>query len=227
MGTDIHFYVEKFDRHKWQSADTWKTECEGETYPYITVAEPFYDSRNYDLFAILADVRNGHGFAGVKTGGGFNPISEPRGLPDDVSDQVAKASEGNHTPSWLTLREILDFDWTQRTEKQGWATLAAWVKWWPGDEGGPYPRSAGVSGGDVRHIPADEMRELVKRWRDATDRDAFLKRYPSTYALAEWTASYAACVAGEWWNFTVPRLLKLAGGIPGAEQVRIVFSFDS
>jgi len=30
-------------------------------------------NRNYDLFAILANVRNGHGFAGIKTGGGIRP----------------------------------------------------------------------------------------------------------------------------------------------------------
>ena len=30
-----------------------------------------YDSRNYDVFAILADVRNGYGFAGTDTGDDF------------------------------------------------------------------------------------------------------------------------------------------------------------
>lgn len=44
-------------------------------------------SRNYDWFSILANVRNGSGFAGIKTGNGFDVIAEPRGLPDDISDK--------------------------------------------------------------------------------------------------------------------------------------------
>ena len=39
------------------------------------------DSRNYDWFSILANVRNGMGFAGVVTGQGFNYISTPKGVP--------------------------------------------------------------------------------------------------------------------------------------------------
>lgn len=48
------------------------------------------DSRNYDWFSILADVRNGIGFAGVKTGGRFSVISSPRGLPEDISNDALK-----------------------------------------------------------------------------------------------------------------------------------------
>ena len=46
--------------------------------------EPYGD-RNYNLFAILANVRNGTAFAGCKTGEGFNPISNPKGVPSDAS----------------------------------------------------------------------------------------------------------------------------------------------
>lgn len=49
-----------------------------------------YRGRNYDFFAILADVRNGRGFAGIKTGEGFNPISEPKGYPMDASSEIMK-----------------------------------------------------------------------------------------------------------------------------------------
>ena len=42
------------------------------------------------LFAILAGVRNGYGFAGCDTGDGFRPIAPPRGLPGDVSPEVAE-----------------------------------------------------------------------------------------------------------------------------------------
>jgi hypothetical protein len=53
-----------------------------------TLSTPYekeiYHERNYSLFALLANVRNS---AGVK------PISEPRGLPEDVSEIVKKISD--------------------------------------------------------------------------------------------------------------------------------------
>lgn len=48
--------------------------------------------RNYNLFSILANVRNGVGFAGCKTGEGFEPIAMPRGFPADASPAVKKAN---------------------------------------------------------------------------------------------------------------------------------------
>ena len=48
----------------------------------------YLHDRHYDVFAILADVRNGYGFAGVRTGSGFDPIAPGRGLPSDLSQGV-------------------------------------------------------------------------------------------------------------------------------------------
>lgn len=67
MGTDIHSVAQVRKDGKW-----------------LTVLQDVCgDGRNYDTFAMLANVRNGRGFAGVKTGDGFPFIAEPRGLPDD------------------------------------------------------------------------------------------------------------------------------------------------
>jgi len=68
MGCDIHSVIQVHDH--WR--DNWRT-----------VACDVGDDRNYDTFAVYANVRNGHGFAGVKTGEAWEPISEPRGFPDD------------------------------------------------------------------------------------------------------------------------------------------------
>lgn len=65
-----------------EPAPCWR--CHGEK----VVRDQWYHARNYDVFAILASVRNGVGFAGVITGSGFNPIDNPRGLPDDLSDEI-------------------------------------------------------------------------------------------------------------------------------------------
>lgn len=71
----------------------------------ITTDEP-WQGRNYSLFAFLADVRNNHE---------LKPLSQPRGLPKDVSDDVKKESDewgvDGHSHSYFTLQELLDVDW--------------------------------------------------------------------------------------------------------------------
>lgn len=94
-------------------------------------------NRHYQLFAVLADVRNGRGFAGVKTGEVVTPIAEPRGYPDgfevdgdhhivglvehidprrrkyrtaeylEPGDNPLELWMGDHSHSWLTADEML------------------------------------------------------------------------------------------------------------------------
>jgi hypothetical protein len=75
--------------------------------------------RNYGLFAILAGVRNGRGFAGVKIGEPTTPISEPRGIPEDASPAYREIAEhwgsDGHSHSWLTLAELQRYDWDTNT----------------------------------------------------------------------------------------------------------------
>lgn len=138
MGCDIHFYVDvQQEDGSWKSADKLFDQGEG----YLTTYEPgpgwkshaFYDGRNYDLFAILADVRNGRGFAGVKTGQGFNPIFEPRGVPDDCCPEYSKIVESwgvdGHSHSYATVEELMQYDWTQTTVKQGLVTAKEFLRW--------------------------------------------------------------------------------------------------
>ena len=110
MGTDIHIAAEFFADGRWHLADIRPTE-----------------DRNYRAFAILADVRNGYGFAGFSTGEVVVPISEPRGLPEDISPELREKIErevadvddnqdedwfwlGEHSFSWVTLKELMDYD---------------------------------------------------------------------------------------------------------------------
>lgn len=109
MGCDIHMHVE----YKRRSDGRWV--CGDYFYlnPYYGEDEEekeyelvgFFDSRNYTLFSTLANVRNY----------GNTPfISNPRGLPEDVSSYVQKDAEywgdDGHSHSWLTLKELIDFD---------------------------------------------------------------------------------------------------------------------
>ena len=68
MGTDIHSIAQVNRDGRWQ---TVAVGIDG-------------DRRSYNTFAMLADVRNGYGFAGCRTSTGFPVIHEPRGLPEDL-----------------------------------------------------------------------------------------------------------------------------------------------
>ena len=65
---------------------------------YLKVS--LYNERSYFLFGLLAGVRNYS----------VEPISQPRGIPDDVSVAIKEYYDGwgddAHTPSWYTLYEL-------------------------------------------------------------------------------------------------------------------------
>ena len=68
MGTDIHSIAQVKRDGRWT---TVAIGIDG-------------DQRNYNTFAMLANVRNDYGFAGYRTSTGFPVIHEPRGLPEDL-----------------------------------------------------------------------------------------------------------------------------------------------
>lgn len=228
MGCDIHLYVEKRIDGKWVAQGDFERDEDG----WMGGGQSYYDGRNYDLFAILADVRNGRGFAGIKTGEGFNPIAEPRGIPDDASDEFKAIAESwdvdGHSHSYHTLRDLLDYDWTQTTGKQGWVDMVEWERWsrWDRQRGrGPNSYCGSVSGGAVKHLTAEQADALFKdaSWRHRSD---IAKQHASTYAQAEWGIPYYRA-AGNFIDETMRKLLKLAGGTKGIDDVRIIFLFDN
>jgi hypothetical protein len=64
-----------------------------------------YGGRNYALFATLAGVRD--------YSNSIIPVSEPKGMPEDCCLYIKNAKEDwdgdGHTHSWLTLKEIKDY----------------------------------------------------------------------------------------------------------------------
>jgi hypothetical protein len=125
MGCDIHSYAETKWNGKWElsTKPVFKNSWYDPKSDYFKdepkfIPEPF-NWRSYSMYGFLADVRN-YSYSPV--------ISEPRGLPDDVSDEVKKEYDywdmDGHSHSWLTLRELLDYDYDQifedrRTTKDG------------------------------------------------------------------------------------------------------------
>ena len=85
MGCDIHFHSEIKRSGKWEH--------------YSTNNIP----RHYALFSVMANVRNY-----PRT---HQPISEPKGLPEDVSELTKMCSDyfgvDGHSHSWLSAKEIV------------------------------------------------------------------------------------------------------------------------
>ena len=91
VDTDIHREFEKQ-----QKSGRWRS----------FYLDDVWDERNYALFGFLANVRN---YSAVPV------VSPPRGLPEDASLTVTKAfgSGEFHTASWLSLDELVSFDYGQ------------------------------------------------------------------------------------------------------------------
>ena len=236
MGADIHFYVEKQVNGVWQSADKWTPNRfageEGEPPLSLDYKDRFYDSRNYNLFGILANVRNGSGFAGCDTGDGFVPISDPRGLPEDVSEQVKADSDrwgvDGHSHSWLTVAELLAYDWTQTTKLRGYVSAAEYYLWnrWKRQIGERPDNYCGdICGSTIEKVSEEELRRRIEGltggdWNRQEDK--VKESLAHVYCRVEWEQPYYK-PAREFLAETMPRLWRL--GRP--EDVRIVFFFDN
>jgi hypothetical protein len=226
MGCDIHDYVEVRENGQWKKVGAVfpnpyhrPNEPEGEPdedgYAWnAKKTDHPYKSRNYDLFAILANVRNGYGFAGVDTGNGFVRISEPKGLPSDVSPEVKAISDeyggDGHSHSWLTLRELEAADWQRTTLHRGWVNVPSYKVF--KEKGKPDSWSGGVGGGMVEHLTNKEMDARIESGT----------AHESCYTQVEWSETYATSVDG-FLTETLPRLRELGG----PDDVRMVFWFDN
>lgn len=80
MGCDIHIFIEYRKQN-----ENWLSDGE------------FGFNRNYYAFALMANVRND---------GTVTPISEQRGLPEDVNQYTKDSLEDYHSLSWLTFSEF-------------------------------------------------------------------------------------------------------------------------
>ncbi len=99
MGCDIHATIERrvyLDEDRTEHPD-WEN-----------AGDPLI-GRNYELFAVLAGVRNSYG---------IKPIAEPRGVPDDASTIVDAWKDywkgDGHNHSWLSLKELKEFEYSKQ-----------------------------------------------------------------------------------------------------------------
>lgn len=189
----------------------------------------WYHNRNYDVFAILSGtVRNGRGFGGLKTGEGFIGItSAPRGVPADITDTVRNHNLWAHSESWLSLPEILAFDWSQSSTHTGVIPMRRSDESLPSRHTDPYvewrardPRTApssysgAVWSADIITITMDEADRMLA--------DDVVKNGKRCYVQVYWNETYRES-AKDFLEF-VDEFLKPIGD---PERIRIVFGFDS
>ncbi len=110
MGCNIHAFIEakkrtKLFQKKWKLVDVYPYKKRNEDGGY-----DHHSSRNYPLYAYMADVRN---YAENSVA-----IIPRRGVPKDASDtyrEIVKydGSDG-HSHSWLSLDELRKIPWDRR-----------------------------------------------------------------------------------------------------------------
>lgn len=238
MGCDIHTFAEI--RRDYDGKSTWHAVKEPvfEDAYYRADAEigirntPYsstpYKGRNYDLFALLAGVRN-------SSLDPITPISEPRGVPEDASKRWKKYVErwGSdlHSTSYFTVAELKAateaFDQTIHDDalisigqykaiRESGFTITP-DTWWGGD--------------NARKVTTDEADEMLDRGDDVSS-----ERISVSY---RWETPMRERV-GFFVEKTIPALERLApfvGPHPGWNQpdtrerdltaVRLVFGFDN
>ena len=240
MGTDIHIYAEtKVDDH-WASADVWNTEG--------YVDNPLFTGRDYALFSILADVRNRDGVERL------TPIAQPRGIPSDCSGKYNYQTtlENGHSHSYLTLEEILKFDWTQKRTRIVKVDLYNWAQY--RDNGG---NAVGYSRLTAHPEQQFDQSEFIGAWsyvahehgihpssrvtdyldQRLEDNPCLLQNRKSLFTAMcdrlssrnprctiEFEQTYFDAVGPKFWGETIPRLLALGAS---HENTRICFFFDS
>lgn len=99
MGCDIHSIGQVRIKGKWETK----------------IQDVAGDECDYNIFAILANVRNGTGFAGIPTGEGYTNYFEPRGLPHDLAPALDE--DGNYSDECIAIpkgtRSDNSYEWAQ------------------------------------------------------------------------------------------------------------------
>jgi len=199
MGTDIRLFVEKKVNGQWESIKG-KFNNDDEIEDAYDGDEIFFE-RAYEVYAMLAGVRNGEGVDGPGTGAYYSPISLPKGLPADASIYIAKQYKKQNTDpysahdcSWLLLKEILEYDW-DRQER-----ISAYVS---KEHAKAFYETGTIPGSIDRKNKSNRILKLG-------------------YEKIEWGSNYAEIV-GNFYSRIMPRL----GEYGEPDEVRIVFWFSS
>lgn len=236
MGCDIHLFVEKRNKDGiWEAVygedcmlSWYKNQLEKATQNnddkninfykkrVIENSEPsldwVYDGRNYDLFALLADVRNGNG---------IDPISEPKGIPDDSCEEIKGESEDwgcdGHSHSYYTLAELKEYIDSHKDdyyESNGYVSRSEYVEFIK--DKCPHSWCGGIYGGDVCIIPNDDMYKIIL---------GTYKNYNSNKSYYTYITWKSSIISDTGLDKIVAKIATISDD--NDEDVRMVFWFDN
>lgn len=216
MGCDIHFLVQTKRKNR-----EWKNE---------EIIEDSWCRRNYELFAILADIRN---YYDIK------PICTAKGLPLDLSKEDREDFEARnnaHSFSYHSLKDIKEYDWDQIVTLTGMVTINTYRNWMKQRKiGGPETYSKGSCGPLVLHISNYAMENIINSTEDEGEEISNTifkcKKWPNGKNIVfctsiEWNSTCKDLCSIFYYD-RIPILQTLSDKYGGPENVRIIFSFNN
>lgn len=181
--------------------------------------------RNYTLFAILAGVRNGYGFAGCYRHEPLQPIAEGRGLPEFISVVEDHTGDlynkwygrwddeeefgcwlGDHSHTYMTVNEILEWKcWSNHLSQGGVVSVEHYEET---IAKGKEPESwcGGISGGEVVVVTEDNYKCGAK----------------ATHVKCFWQSEESLSEMYDWFLEEIERIKNEHG-----EDTYLVIGFDS
>lgn len=220
MGTDIHLQVQGR-----RPDGIWE----------FVRRSPFINDdptgRDYNLFAFLADVRNGRGFAGVYRHEPITPQFADRGFPgdythvedDDGSFVSGDRWVGDHSFTWATLAELRDAPWDMEFMSGGIVGPEDFGLWQ--ETGFPSSWSGDVSGpGIVVHNDTEEYAKMIVEGRIRKNGSGYIRALDLCRITWKWKP-VEGCAFRKWIDGET--MQSLADEYGGAENIRVVMGFDS
>ena len=223
MGCDIHIVIQREETPgNWREI-VYQTEPYGNKKPVdgFPVAPAPFMNRNYDLFGLLADVRNGSGFAGIVTGDGWSSIAPDRGLPEGFDEEAVAPdptrpkgprSLGDHSFTWVTLDELKAFPWDSTVTQLYGCVKASEYEALVAVGETPTQYSGGIFGPDT-HVYSPHDYALAKDFGELVKEPYVRMSWPET----------ARSATHDWPGTVIPWLDSLAEG----RALRLILGFDS
>lgn len=200
MGTDIHGGFIKVVKDE-----------NGDVVSKQPIKTNWNFDRNYTLFAILAGVRNGYGFAGCYRHEPLQPIAEGRGLPEFISVvEEFGCWLGEHSYTYMTVNEILEWKgWSDHLSQGGIVSVEHYEET---VAKGKEPESwcGGISGTEVFVVEQEDY------WMYKT-----LTKNP-THVQCKWKSEESLGEMYKWFLEEIERIKNEYG-----EDVYLVVGFDS
>lgn len=208
----------------------------------IPIKSSWEQNRNYTLFAILAGVRNGYGFAGCYRHEPLKPIAEGRGLPKwlelvDEEDSPEMFNPwygsrwgsddekefgcwlGDHSHTYMTLDEILSWEgWDKNLEQGGVLTKEHYLETLNVGKDPEY-WCGGVGGPQVNVVEESVFKLLVDFGGTGSE---------VTHVQCKWKSKETLRDEFSWWLSEVERIkLEYSEEWDENSDVYLIVGFDS